>query len=203
MIKSRFTVILSLLMLMAAWQPPSLFADNGNIRERDLSRIRKKIETLRAWQLTEELDLDEDTSSRLFPAMKKADKERWEIETRNRELVGEMSRALEGRNPDPGKINRILDELQSNRRELTLSEERHIDSVRRILSPADTARYLIFQIRFQAQIKQKAAEALRNRGQFDSDRGRMFQDRYEGGGSEGYGSDKSGGSSGSGGGRRR
>jgi hypothetical protein len=71
-------------------------ADNELAGERDLTRVRKKVEALRAWQLTEVLNLDEETSSRLFPAMRQADQERWKIETRNRELVREMSHSLAG-----------------------------------------------------------------------------------------------------------
>ena len=194
--KSPIAAIICLAILMGSWQPHTLFADDRDTRQRDLSRIRKKIETLRAWQLTEELDLDEDTSARLFTAMKSSDRERWEIETRNRELVRELSRTVQNRNPDSGKINQILNELKENRRELVRSEERHIDSVRKILSPADTARYLIFQIRFQAQIKQKAAQAMRDRRPLEDDEMPMFRDRSDNDDSRDSGS-------GGGGGRKR
>jgi len=169
--------------------------------ERDLTRVRKKVEALRAWQLTEVLDLDEETSYRLFPAMKQADQERWKIEARNRELVREMSRSLENRSTDSQRIDKILDELQSNRRELIRSEERHLERVRQILSPEDTARYLMFQIKFQREIKRKAAQAFRDRRRSDDDRG--TGDRYNDGyrGSGGSGGGDGGGSGGRGGNR--
>ncbi|MGD8353081.1 MAG: hypothetical protein PVJ01_02860 [Pseudomonadota bacterium] len=200
--KSRIAVVLCLAILMGAWHPLSLSADDRDVRERDLSRIRKKIETLRVWQLTEELDLDEATSSRLFPAMKRADKERWEIENRNRKLIRGLSGVLEDKDPHPGKINQILDELQANRRELMQSEERHIETVRQILSPADTARYLLFQIRFEARIKQKAAEAMRERRELEGREDRSVGSRSDDRDSGGHGSDGGGGSSGGGNGRR-
>jgi hypothetical protein len=172
--------------------------------------VRKKIEALRAWQLTEELELDAATSSQLFPAMKKADEARWRIERSNRNLVKEMARILERRKPDEKRINRILNELQANRRDLIRAEERHLERVRQILSPADTARYLIFQIKFQKNIRKKAAEAMRDRRLSDDSidrgyRGRTSDmdrdsDEY---GSDGNGSSGSGGSSGGGGDRRR
>lgn len=192
--KRRLARILSVLLLLSLIQVPLLLGDEEIDRESDLTRVRKKIEALRAWQLTEELDLDEETSSRLFPAMSKADQERWKIEAGNRKLVRELSRAVEGQNPDPGKINRILDELTANRRALTRVEEEHIQRVRQILSPADTARYLLFQIRFQREIKQKAAEAYRDRKLPDS----RSEDRKRSGNDGGEGSDGSGGSSGGG-----
>jgi len=175
----RLTGILSLLLLVGLVQTPLLMAADEMARERDLTRVRKKVEALRAWQLTEVLNLDEDTSSRLFPAMRQTDQERWKIEARNRELVREMSRSLEQSKPDPQRMDEILDELQSNRRELILVEERHIERVRQILSPEDTARYLMFQIRFQREIKRKAAQAFRDRRQQDGDTDRRNRDRYD------------------------
>jgi len=196
----RLARIVCLVLLTFLVMVPLLMADDGMDRERDLTRVRKKVEALRAWQLSEELDLDEDTSARLFPAMKKADQERWQIEASNRELVKEMARALESRKPDSNRINRILDELQANRRELIRAEERHLERVRQILSPADTARYLMFQIRFQREIKQRAAEAIRDRRQSGdrSDKGSRDRNYDRDQGSGGYGDDGSGSSGGGG-----
>ena len=200
--RKRLAGILCLFLLVGLAQAPLLMGDDGIGREKDLTRVRKKVEALRAWQLTEELDLDEKTSSQLFPAMRRADEERWRIEMSNRKLVREMSRSLQDQNPDPDRINRILDELQANRRELIRAEEKHIEQVRQILSPVDTARYLLFQIRFQREIKQKAAEAFRDRRKLDGGPGFGIDDRIMNN-PGGDGSDGSGGSSGGGGRGRR
>ena len=201
----RLTGILCLLLLAGLVQAPFLMADDEMVRERDLTQVRKKIEALRAWQLSEVLDMDEETNYRLFPAMRQADQERWKIESRNRQLVREMSQSLERRNPDPQKIDKILDELQSNRRELVRSEERHLEMVRQILSPEDTARYLMFQIKFQKEIKRKVAQAFRDRRQQDDEIGRGNRDRYDDRDQDsgGVGGDDRGGSSGGGGKGRR
>lgn len=195
----RLTEILCLFLLAGLVQTPALMAGDEMARESDLTRVRKKVEALRAWQITEVLDLDEETSSRLFPAMRQADQERWEIETRNRRLVREMSRSLERGNSDPQRIDSILDELQSNRRELIRAEERHLERVRQILSPEDTARYLMFQIRFQREIKRKAAQAFRDRRQPDDNMDWESWDRYDDRDHDGGGSgsgDRGGSSSG-------
>lgn len=175
----RLAWIFCLLLIAGLIQAPLLMADDDMDREKDLARVRKKVEALRAWQLTEVLDLDEETSSRLFPAMREADQERWKIESSNRKLVREMNRELESRDPDQGKIDRILEKLQTNRRALNRVEERHLEKVRQILSPEDTARYIMFQIRFQREIKRKAAEALRDRRRSEDDWSRDRSDRFD------------------------
>jgi len=199
---ARLSWVVLLAVLM---QTSLLMADDQVAGEGDLSRVRKKVEALRAWQLTEELNLDEETSSQLFPAMREADEERWRIEANNRKLVREMSRMLEEGNADPQRIDRILDDLQANRRQLAEVEERHMERVRRILSPVDAARYLVFQIKFQKEIRQKAAQAFRDRRRpgDDGDTGKLGNDNSmgsgRGGSGGGSGSGSGGGSSGGGG----
>jgi|GEM_PF-1198166 len=162
-----------------SWQEP-----HG---EEDLANIRKKIETLRAWRLSEELDLDEKSSAKLFAAMKEADEEGWRIEVLNREMMRELKGELEEKQPDPRRIEALLDRLQENRMEKARAESRHLGRVREILSPEDTARYLMFQVVFQQELRDRAVRAFRESdegGNRDSDRGSR-RDRGGDGGSSG------------------
>ncbi len=136
----------------------------GDPSPRDLERVRKKVENLRVWQLTEELDLSEAASSRLFPVMREADQDRLRIEAQNRDLVRELNQELRQETVDQGKIDRILDRLVKNRGEITQVEERHIRKVRDILSAEDTARYILFTIRFQREIRERIEALGRERG---------------------------------------
>ncbi len=130
-------------------------------REKDLARVREKIETLRAWRISEELDLDEKTSARLFSAMREADDEVWRIEVRNRKLMRELKAELEKDKNEPARISEILDHLRNNRMEKVRAEDRHFLRVREILTPEDTARYLMFQLKFQRELQERAARAFR------------------------------------------
>ncbi len=155
--------------------------------EQDISRVRKKIETLRAWKLTEFLNLDEQTSARLFPAMREADEGRQRIEAENRKLVHRMAQILKSGDINQAEMAKILDRLQENRREMAQIEERHFKKVRSILSPADTARYILFQIRFQQEIRKRIAQSGRD-GRNSRDSGFSRDGMERGGGSFGSGS---------------
>ncbi|NOY86798.1 MAG: periplasmic heavy metal sensor [Deltaproteobacteria bacterium] len=159
--------------------------------EQDISRVRKKIETLRAWKLTEFLNLDEQTSARLFPAMREADEGRQKIEAENRKLVRRMAQILKSDDINQAEIAKILDRLQKNRREEALIEERHFKKVRSILSPADTARYILFQIRFQQEIRKRIAQSGRD-GRNSRDSG-FSRDGMERGGTGSRGGSSGGG----------
>ena len=179
------------LLLLALIVPGTLRAAEEVADERDLTRVRKKVEALRAWQLTEALELDEATASRLFPALREADEERWRIELTNRRLVRDMARLLKEADPQGTALNRILDDLQANRRELARAEERHMEKIREILPPDDVARYLMFQLRFQRELKQKAAQAY--------DEGRVRRNSPAGSGEGGSSDNGSGAGDGGGG----
>jgi hypothetical protein len=160
----RFGIVLTVAALSFVLLVPAVPVGAEEMaKEGELKRVRKKVEALRAWRLTEELNLDEGTSARLFPAMREADEERRQIHVRNRELIREMTRELAGEGTGPARIDEILDELTANRREMFRAEERHLNRVREILDSEGTARYLMFQLRFERELKRKAAEAFQER----------------------------------------
>jgi hypothetical protein len=190
-----FHVVIAALLLMGT---PGLADDrDSSFSERDLKRIRKKVEALRAWKLTEELDLDEATSSRLFPAMREMDESRQRIEAENRRLVRRMAREVRENRFDRSWISEALNRLQENRMEMARIEQQHFRRVRSILSPEDTARYLLFQIRFQQEIRDRVRRSVRERRD-TRDRYRFDDDDYDrsddrGGSGEGHSGEGGGG----------
>ncbi len=153
-------IILSLILVFSG---TTALADDGRRvpGEEDIGRVRKKVEAVRAWRLTEELDLDEDKTAKLFPAMRRSDRQRQEIEADNRRIIRMVSAELNKPNPAPEVIDSALEELVKNRRRTFRSEEEHLQDVRKILSPEDTARYLLFQVKFQKEIRERVMRSRR------------------------------------------
>jgi hypothetical protein len=197
----RFGIVLTVAVLSFVLLVPAVPVGAEEMaKEGELKRVRKKVEALRAWKLTEELNLDEEKSAKLFPAMREADEERRQIHVRNRELIREMARELAGEGTGPARIDEILDELTANRREMNRAEERHLSRVRQILDSEGTARYLMFQLRFERDMKRKAAEAFqeRRRGGEGPESRRGGDDSGTGAGSDSGSGEGSGSGSGNG-----
>ncbi len=152
-----------ILFLILVFSGTAVLADDDRRipGEDEIGRVRKKVEVMRAWRLTEELDLDEETTSRLFPAMRRSDRQRQEVEADNRRIIRLVSAELGKPEPDPEVIDGALDELVKNRLRTFRNEEEHLQEVRRILSAEDTARYLLFQVRFQKEIRERIMRAGR------------------------------------------
>lgn len=205
-------IILALILLSL---PATVPADDAMDlpAEGDVGRIRKKVEALRAWRLTEELNLDQETSGRLFPVIREADEQRLALERENRRLIRTLNQELQSRDVDQNEVDRIIDQLISNRLEQARNEERHLNKIRSILTPEMSARYIMFQVRFQRELRNLVNERVRDRrdragpdgrdrspGRAPSDEGR---DGYGSGASSGGGSGSGPGGDGGGGGGRR
>jgi Spy/CpxP family protein refolding chaperone len=180
-----FAAITVICAVMVFPVPVIAAGDEGVPPEGDVGRVRKKVEALRAWRLTEELDLDEETSARLFPAIREADEQRLALEKDNRKLVRALNQELQKEAPDDGKVNSIIDKMVENRREQAKSEERHIRKVRQILSPEMTGKYLMFQFRFQKELRKMVSERARDRREKSGPGGGKGPGGGSGGGSGG------------------
>src|SRR3954471_19029531 len=103
--------------------------------------IKKRIRALRAYTLTEELGLDEQTAGRLFPALAK-----WDDVT-DKLLVArvDVNRRLRAAETlrDAKAIDRLIDEAIANQKAFWDLEDKRLGELRKILSPAQTARLLV------------------------------------------------------------
>ncbi len=130
--------------------------DSPPQRER-MEEVRGRIETLKMWKLTKALDLDEATSSRLFPALNKYDKKRHEIEQDLRDGMSKLREALRGRSEI--NLKDIIDKLDYNHKELQRINDKEWAEIKNILTLEQQAKFIIFRQEFDRDIKKIIAEA--------------------------------------------
>jgi Spy/CpxP family protein refolding chaperone len=120
-------------------------------------RIRESIETLRMWKLTKALDLDEATASRLFPLLNRYDKKRYRIEKTVRKDMRDLKRALEDRRMS--ELQEILQRLEDKHRELQRLNDEERAELKKILTPEQQARYVLFQYKFKKDMRRMIEKA--------------------------------------------
>ena len=149
------TLVLMLLLVFSstaiAQAPPQRGVDR---RE----KIKQRIRALRAYTLTEQLQLDEATAAKLFPALQKYDEEfdklllaRADIQRRL-----ETSESL----TDPKQLDKLIDEAVANQRALWDTEEKRLVQLRKILTPAQTARVLVVLPAMERKIQNQLRNAV-------------------------------------------
>jgi hypothetical protein len=157
-----FVVALSSTAL--AQPAPQRPAAPAQIDARD--KIKQRIRALRAYTLTEELALDEATAAKLFPALAKFDEEFDKLLAARIDIA----RRLEGARDikDPRAIDRLIDEAVANQRALWDTEAKRLTELRKILTPAQTARVIVVLPRMERKIQnqlRRAVQRAQRRGQ--------------------------------------
>ncbi len=121
-------------------------------------QIKKRIRILRSATLTEELALDESTSGRLFPLLAKYDDELDKLLAQKVDIA----RKLEVPSKDPQAIDRVIDDAIANQKALWASEERRLAELRKILTPAQTAKLLVVLPALERKIQNQLRKAIEN-----------------------------------------
>lgn len=127
-------------------------------------KIRDKIEAIRIWRLTEELNLDANTSGKLAALLGSLDRKRRDIRREQMELMRTLRQSLKSRKPDDAKIKQSLEKLERNDRALQELKYSEIKGVKEFLTVEQQARFLIFQQEFQREIQNMIARARAGRG---------------------------------------
>ncbi len=156
--------VLFLVMLgfaAAAVAEPREEFDRPPSREQ-MEKVRERIETLRMWKLTKALDLDEKTSAQLFPLLSRYDKKRAELENAMRDNVRELRESLRGKRE--GQLKGILDRLEQNHKGMQGIKDAEWEELKGVLSVEQQAKFIIFQLEFDREIK-KIIEETRERRQ--------------------------------------
>jgi len=121
--------------------------------------IRKRIELIRMWKLTEELDLTEETGAKLFPLLHKYDEKRTELHKERRGLINQLGKALENEATSDETIEGVLEKLnKAALAELDLMRQQR-EELKGILSPRQQAKFILFQREFHRDVRRIIAEA--------------------------------------------
>jgi len=140
------------------------------VSEEKREEIRKKVEAVRIWKLTEELKLDAATSAKLSSLLSSLDQKRKEVQQEQMAAMRELRSMLKAAKPDESRIKSLLDKLETTHRSMQEFRDREWKSVKEILSPEQQARFFLFQQRFQREMR-GMIDGARGRGPAEGGRG--------------------------------
>ena len=127
-------------------------------------RLKKKIRALRAFTLTEELSLDEDTAARLFPVLSRYDDDFDRLLEQRVALQHRLRRAtLRAGSHDGRGIDRVIDEAAANQRAFWDLQDKRLETLRKILTPTQTAKLLLVLPALERRIENQLRKAILRR----------------------------------------
>ena len=128
----------------------------GRIERREL--IKKKIRAMRAYTLTEELALDEQTAGRLFPVLARYDDETDKLLEKRVDIQRRLRHADSVK--DPKAIERLLDEAVANQRAFWDLEDKRVADLRKVLTPVQAAKLLVVLPALERKIQSQLRKAI-------------------------------------------
>jgi hypothetical protein len=120
-------------------------------------KMRKRIETMKMWKLTEALNLDEKLASRLFPLLHEFDRKREGVEREIRKEIASLKAVIETH--DEPAMKEIMASLEKKHDALQRLGDEERSRLREILTVEQQAKYLIFKMEFKREIRKMIAES--------------------------------------------
>ena len=158
----RALIVLVLIGGVATAQPPG-----QQQAQQRREQVKKKIRAMRAYTLTEELNLDEKAATKLFPILARWDDVTDKLLQQRVDIMRRLTTAT-----DPRVIDRVIDEAVANQKAFWDLETQRLAELRKVLTPAQTARLIVVLPAFERKIQNQLRRALQRRGA----RGRMADD---------------------------
>ena len=113
--------------------------------------LRKRVELIWMWKLTEDLSLTEEEGAKLFPLLRTYEEKKRELREENRRLVRELEQMIDA-GASEGDLKRTIRSLEDNNRKLKKIEAEGFSEIAKILSVKKQAKYIVFQEHFRHEI---------------------------------------------------
>lgn len=114
---------------------------------------KELIETLRIWRLTEELKLSEEQASKLFPKLRAMREAKREFRRERMEILKSMKKELKSEKPREKVLKEKIESLKRGEKGFREKEEGLREEISRILTIEQQARLLVFQEKFDKEIR--------------------------------------------------
>ena len=121
--------------------------------EEKRAEIRKKIEVVRIWRLTEALKLDANTSAKLSSLLSSLDRQRRDIQREQMGTLKMLQQSLKSPKLEESRIKSDLDKLEKNHRAMQELRNNEMSSLKNFLTIEQQARYVIFQQEFMREMR--------------------------------------------------
>ena len=121
--------------------------------ENKREEVRKKIDTIRIWRLTEALKLDANTSAKLSSLLSSTDLQRRKILREQTGTISILRFAVRSPKPDESQIKSCLDKLEKNHQAMQELMNNERSGLINILTIEQQARYVVFQHEFMREMR--------------------------------------------------
>lgn len=125
----------------------------------DRQKMRERVELIKMWKLTEALDLDQETATKLFPLMNEYDNKQRDLRNKRGETMKQIQEELKKDAPDAAVLRASIDLFKRNERDMTEMRMQRLDALSKVLTDEQVAKMIALVPKFERRIKELIGEA--------------------------------------------
>jgi len=123
---------------------------------------REIIEKVMIYRLTQELDLTTEQALKFFPKLKDMRKMERDFNRERMEVIGELEKLVKDSAMDK-EIEKVIEKYKDMHDKRLIAQTRMLDEIKDILTPLQQAKFLIFQERFEREIRELIKEVRKHK----------------------------------------
>jgi|GEM_PF-4508568 Spy/CpxP family protein refolding chaperone len=130
--------------------------------------VRRQLDQIKIWQMTKDLNLPNEKAEKFFPIYNSYVNELRETAAKRRDLVKQLDQMLQQGAKDD-EISKQVDKITKIDEQLAEQHKHFINSLKGILTPTEIAKYIVFEQKFQREIRDRLRAIMqqRMRGRFN------------------------------------
>ncbi|KPL19122.1 MAG: hypothetical protein AMJ92_04410 [candidate division Zixibacteria bacterium SM23_81] len=131
------------------------------LKEQEKEKVRKQISSVKAWQLTEDLNLSEEQAQVLFPAQKAYQEQKEELRKQREAEEKELDQLLEAKEKNRGLIQKKMARLKDIDKQCRANEDQFRKKISKILTVEQQAKYELFDKKFNTRLREMIRDIKR------------------------------------------
>jgi Spy/CpxP family protein refolding chaperone len=123
---------------------------------------RAIIEKVRIYLLTEKLDLSSEQAMKFFPRLNELRKIEDVFQKERMEIIAKMEKLVQDKASDK-ELLKALDSFENLMKTKAENDKKVRDELRELLTPVQQAKFMVFQVKFEQEIRDMIREIRENR----------------------------------------
>ncbi len=124
-----------------------------SLKEEEKENVRKQISSVKAWQLTEDLDLSEEQAQALFPTQKAYEDRNKELGEQREVIEEELDKLLQTEEKDKDLIKEKMTRLKEIDEQTRVNKDQFQGKLAKILTVEQQAKYQLFDKKFDTKLR--------------------------------------------------
>lgn len=150
---SRTLILIVVSLLALSFSYGAMAMENQQSRRRqDAKRVHDTVRLMRMWKLTEYLNLDEETSVKLFPILNRYDDQRLALNEERVGVLKDIKTELDKEAPDEKKLGELVAKAEELHLKMEKINQDERNELKKVLSVKQQAKLLLFYRNFDYEL---------------------------------------------------